>query len=75
MQRDIRQNLAVQIDAGGLQAVHELAVGNAGFAAGRIDADNPERAVVALLVLAADIGELQAALDGLLGCAVELALG
>ena len=43
LQRDIRQNLAVQVQAGGLQAVQELAVGNAGGAAGRVDAHDPQR--------------------------------
>src|SRR5208337_2674457 len=66
--------LAVQIDSREFQAVDELAIGNAGFPAGRVDTDDPQRAELAFLVLAADVGEFQAALDGLLGRAIELAL-
>jgi hypothetical protein len=75
MQRDLGQNLAVQIDAGGFQAMDELAVRYAGGAAGRIDADDPDSPVVALLAFAADVGELEAAVDGLHGRTVQLALG
>src|ERR1035438_1453654 len=45
---DVRQNLAIQVHAGGLQAVQELAVGKAGGAAGGVDAHDPQRTVVAL---------------------------
>src|SRR5215469_15111442 len=75
MQRHIRQNLAVQIQPGGLQAVQELAIGNARVAAGSVDAHDPQRAVLALLVLSAYVGELQAALDRFLRGAMQLALG
>ena len=44
----IRQNLAVEIDARHLQAVNQLAVGDAVIARGGADALNPQRAIVAL---------------------------
>ena len=75
VQRDIRQRLAVQVQAGRFQAVQELAIGNADFPARRVDADDPQRAELALLVLAADVGEFQPALHGLLRRAIEFALG
>src|SRR5215471_12660146 len=75
VQGDLRQDLAIQVHARGLQAVHELAVGNAGCPAGCIDTDDPQRAIVALLVLASDIGELQSALDRFLRRAMQLTLG
>src|SRR5215813_10569711 len=75
MQRHIGQNFPVEVDSGNLQPVYELAVGNPGGTAGGVDADNPDSAVIALFVLAADVGELQSAIDRLHGCAVQLALG
>src|SRR3954462_8081489 len=47
---DVREHLAVELDAGDLQAVHELAVRHALLAGGRGDADDPQAAEVALLV-------------------------
>jgi hypothetical protein len=43
--------------------------------AGGADADDPEGAELALLLLAAGVGKLEAALDGFLGCLVELGFG
>src|SRR6476620_7818860 len=40
---DVGQGLAVQLDAGLQQAVHEAAVAHAVHAGGRIDADDPQR--------------------------------
>src|SRR5918993_218585 len=65
--RDVGQDLAVEIDSGELQAVHELAVGQAFLADGGIDALDPERSERALLHLAVAIGVLAGLLDGLLG--------
>ena len=63
MQGDVRQGLAVQFQPGGLQPVYKLAVGYAGFAARRIDADDPQGAEVALFGKAAAIerGEVKPA--------------
>src|SRR6185295_2403845 len=52
----VRQHLAVELDAGGLQAVHELAVRHALLAGGGVDPDDPQAAEVALLVAAVAIG-------------------
>src|SRR5690606_4833328 len=55
---DVRQHLAVEGDAGLEQAVHEAAVAQAVDAGRRIDAGDPQRTEVALLLLAADVGVL-----------------
>src|SRR6185295_13919514 len=47
---DVRQDLAVELDAGRLQAVHELAVRHALLARGGVDPHDPEATEVALLV-------------------------
>src|SRR5262245_23413499 len=73
--RDVGQRLAVQVHAGPLQARAELAVGDVVQARGRVDADDPQPAEVALLALAPDVGEVAGALDRLLGRPVQLALG
>ena len=44
----IRQNLAVEINAGYLETVDQLIVGDAVIASGGADTLNPERAVIAL---------------------------
>src|SRR5262245_16417001 len=75
MQRHVGQNLTIEVDSGNLQPMHELAIGNPGRTAGGIDSDNPDGPVFALLVLTADVGELQSAIDRLHGGAVQLALG
>src|SRR4051812_32601110 len=46
--RDVGQHLAVQLDAALAQAGHELAVGDALAPCRSVDADDPERAEVAL---------------------------
>src|SRR4051812_16842489 len=48
--RDVREHLAVKLDAGQLEAVHELAVAHALAAGGGVDAGDPEATEVALLV-------------------------
>src|SRR6185503_3780347 len=47
---DVREHLAVKLDAGRLEAVHELAVAHALLPRGRVDAHDPEPPEVALLV-------------------------
>src|SRR4051812_1616072 len=69
------QALAIERDAGGLQAGHELAVVEAVLARGGVDALDPERAEIALLAAAADEGVLQRGIDRLFRGAIELALG
>src|SRR3954467_4059264 len=64
---DVGQDLAVQVDAGELQPVHELAVGQALGPNRGVDALDPQRPERALLHLAVAIGVLTGLLDGLLG--------
>src|SRR5258707_5602159 len=52
----IRENLAVQLDAGLFQAADELAVGKSGGAATGSDADDPQRTEIALFPAASDVG-------------------
>src|SRR4051812_27779212 len=65
--RDIGQDLAVEVDSGELQAVHELAVGQALGADRGVDPLDPQRPERALLHLAVAIGILAGLLDGLTG--------
>src|SRR5579883_149196 len=69
------QHFTVEPDAGSLQPMHELAVRNSGIPAGGVNAHNPQRPVIALLVFAAGIGELQPPLDRFLRSPVQLAFG
>src|SRR5690606_404867 len=62
---DVGQNLAVQFDAGLVQTVDELAIGEAQFAAASVDALDPQGAEVALLGLAVAVGVLTGLFDGL----------
>src|SRR5882757_5991792 len=72
---DVCEDLAIQLIAGELEAVDEGGVAHAVVAAGCVDADDPEGAVLALLLFAAGVGELERALDGLLSSLVELGFG
>src|SRR5260221_561887 len=69
--RQVREDLAVQLNAGNFQTVDELAVAHPTQFGGGADADNPQRAVLALLLLAAGIGKLQRAIDGFFRRAVK----
>src|SRR5690606_11059035 len=73
--RDISQHLAVQGDTGLQQAVDEAAVADTVGAGSRVDAGDPQRTEVALLLLAADVGVLARLDDRLLGDAIDLAAG
>ena len=53
---DIGEHLAVQIDTGFLQTEHQLAVGQSVQTGCSIDAGDPQRAVLSILLLAAGIG-------------------
>src|ERR1035437_4474900 len=67
----IGQDLASQINTGFLQTMDELAVAGAIQLGRGADAHDPDGAVLPLLLLAAAVGELQAALDRLFGRTVE----
>src|SRR5581483_4525621 len=71
---EVRQALAIQRDAGLLQAAHELSVSEAVLPRGGVDADDPEPAEVPLLAAAADVGVLERRVDRFLRGAVQLAL-
>src|SRR3954463_5523258 len=53
---DVGQHLAVELDLGQAQAVHELAVAHSLLARGGVDALDPQAAEVALAVLAVAVG-------------------
>ena len=72
---DVGEDLAIEAVAGQLEAVDEGRVAHAVQLAGGVDADDPEGAELALLLLAAGVGEHESALDGLLGCLIELGFG
>src|SRR5687768_17174916 len=72
---DVRQHLAIEGDAGLQQAVDKSAVTHAVDAGRRIDAGDPQRTEIALLLLAANVGVLQRPGDRLLGDAEDLAAG
>src|SRR4051812_35669260 len=74
LHRDVGQNLAIELDAGLLQPTDEAAVADAVLVGGGVDAHDPQRAVLALLLLAAGVGELEGALDRLFCGAVEFGL-
>jgi hypothetical protein len=52
--------------------MNELRIADAIELGGCTDADDPERAELTLFLAAADVGELEAALDGFLRCLVKL---
>src|SRR3954452_6012588 len=52
---DVGEDLAIQLDAGQLEAVHERAVAHAVLARGGVDAGDPQAAEVALAVAAVAI--------------------
>src|SRR5581483_1314786 len=70
---DVGQDLAVELDPGGLQSVHELGVGEAVLACGRVDSGDPQAAEVALAVAAVAIAVLVGLEHRFLGGAVMTA--
>src|ERR1700712_4066696 len=64
---EIGEDLAVDLDARLGEPADKSAVGDAVFAAAGIDALDPKRAEVTLLLLAADVVVLQRAIDGGVG--------
>src|SRR4051812_26148875 len=67
MHRDIREHFPVERDAGEVQRVDELAVGQPFRANRGVDALDPQSAEAPLLHLAVAIGVLPGLLDGLAG--------
>ena len=64
------QDLAVELDLGELQPVHELVVRQAVLARAGVDADDPQTAELALAHAAVAVGVLPAALHLLFGALV-----
>ena len=60
---DVGEDLAIQFDARFFQPVDELVVAQSIQLGGGADAHDPQRAVLALALLTARVGELQSALD------------
>src|SRR5882762_2096115 len=69
--RQVGEDLAIQFNASFLQTADELAVAHAVQLGGGANADDPQRAVLALLLFTPGVGKLQAALDGFFGGAIE----
>src|SRR5712671_4429481 len=69
----IREHLAIQIDAGPLQASDEFAVGNLGGPASGIDSRDPQRTEVTLLAASSHEAVAQRLLDGFLCRPVQFA--
>ena len=65
LRRDVRENFAVQSNLGGLQTLHEAAVGQTRFANGGGDADLPQVAERALAHLAVAVGVLPSVVNGI----------
>ena len=72
IESDLGQCLAVQVDVGLLQTVHEYAVAGAIEAAGGIDPLDPQGAEIALLQFTAIIGVREAFLNAVLGNGVNV---
>jgi hypothetical protein len=71
--RDIGQHLAVDLDGSLLQAVGELAVGQAQFTCSGVDTGDPQTAEHALLGTAVTVGILPSLHHRLLGDAEDIA--
>ena len=65
---EVGQNLAIQVDSPQLKTVDKLRIADPVELGGGADADDPEPAELALLLLAADVGEFETAFNGFLGC-------
>src|SRR5262249_16693690 len=71
---EVCQHLAIQLDIGELQPVHELAVAQSVGARGGADSHDPQRAKVSLLELAPGERKIERAFDLLLRVTIQLAL-
>src|SRR5690606_1898261 len=67
------QHLAIEFDRSALQAVHELAVGQAVLTRCRVDTGDPQCAEYAFLVTTIAVSILSSTHDRLLGDAIDLA--
>src|SRR4051812_22106029 len=67
MHRDVREHLAIKRNAGEIQRVDELAVGQSFRANGGVDALDPQSSEAPLLNLAVAVGVLPCLLDRLAG--------
>src|SRR6516164_8256186 len=73
--RDVSEHLAVDLHASLVQAVDDAAIGEAVDTRRRVDARDPERAELALVLPPVAIGVLPGLDDGLLRRAIDLAAG
>src|SRR5246127_663881 len=73
--RDVGQHLAVDLHSGLVQAVDDAAVGEPVEARRGVDARDPQRAELALVLPPVAVGILAGLDHGLLGCAIDLAAG
>src|SRR6516164_424103 len=73
--RDIGEHLAVDLDAGFVQSVDDATVGESVDTRRRVDARDPERAELALVLPPVAVGVLPCLDDGLLRRAIDLAPG
>src|SRR3974390_949062 len=69
---EIGEDLAVELDAGFLQAVDEAVVADAVQLGGGADADDPQGTVLALALFASGVSKLEAALDRFFRRTIEL---
>src|SRR5215472_2660926 len=73
--RDVGEHLAVDLDAGLVQSVDDAAVGKAVDTRRRVDARDPQRAELTLVLPPVAVGVLPRLDDGLLRRAIDLAPG
>src|ERR1017187_4266875 len=71
--RELREHLAIDLDARFFEPVHQAAVRDSAFAGQRVDTRNPERAVIALFLLAIAIGVGEALFERRASLFVEFA--
>src|SRR5688500_11202944 len=71
----VGEHLAVDRDACRLESPHQLRVAESVLARRGVDPDDPQPAIIALLLLAADERVLAGGVDRLFGGAIQLALG
>lgn len=69
MNGNVREDLAINGNAGLVEAVDKASIGEAAIACCRVDALDPEGAEIAFLYLAVAVSILTGLLDGLIGCA------
>lgn len=72
--RNIGQNLAIQVNSRALQPADEFAVRDVRNPAGRVDTDDPQRAEISLLQPPSDISVTERFLYRFLGGPVQLRL-